>query len=51
MAKYKRFCGQCDNIFETDIKFSSVCPDCKGKNHSEIKEKHLYRDNGKVLIV
>lgn len=46
-GRYTRFCKHCENYFKTDTKFSRVCPDCKEK----IKEQHLYRTNGHVLIV
>lgn len=40
--RYKRMCYQCEEYFDTTLKHSHVCDDCKETNHRQKILKNLF---------
>jgi RNA polymerase subunit RPABC4/transcription elongation factor Spt4 len=38
---HSRFCDKCQEVYETEQEFSSVCPDCKKKGREERLKRTL----------
>ena len=45
------YCKYCEEVFETEFKFSKVCDECKENNHKIKCHNNLFNGNNKRIIV